>query len=111
MIRPGGRFSSMRVTARKILWIAPLALTLTAHAQVLPRVPLPGVQVPLPVEPGLRGVGDTLRNLPTRALRGQRLFEQHRAELDRDTRGELVVRAEVVAIDITDAALAKAKQA
>jgi subtilisin family serine protease len=69
------------------------------------------VQVPLPVDPAVRGVGDTLRNLPTRAVRSRQLFEQHRAELDRDARGELVVRAEVVAIDITDAALANAQRA
>jgi subtilisin family serine protease len=101
----------MRAPARKILWIASLALALAAHAQVLPRVQLPGVQIPsLPVDPALRGVGDTL-TLPTRAVRSQRLLEQHRAELDRDSRGDLVVRAEVVAIDITDAALAKARHA
>lgn len=102
----------MRIAGRKILWIASLAWALAPHAQVLPQVQVPGVQVPqLPVEPALRGTADTLRNLPTRAVRSQRLFEQHRAELDRDPRGDLVVRAEVVAIDITEAALAKAKDA
>src|SRR5690348_15555089 len=111
MIRPGGRFSSMHVAAQRILWIASLALALSAHAQVLPRVQLPGVQVPPPVEPALRGVGDTMRNLPTRVARSRQLFEQHRAELDRDPRGELVVRSEVVAIDITDAALTTATRA
>jgi subtilisin family serine protease len=102
----------MRSWNRKILWIASLAWALGAHAQLLPRVQVPGVPLPqLPVEPALRGAGDTLRTLPTRAARSQQLFEQHRAELDRDSRGELVVRAEVVALDITDSALAKAKQA
>jgi subtilisin family serine protease len=101
----------MRAWSRKILWIASLAWALGAHAQLLPKVQMPGVQVPqLPVEPALRGAADSLRTLPTRATRSQQLFEQHRAELDRDSRGELVVRAEVVALDITDAALAKAKQ-
>src|SRR6185503_3781264 len=113
MIRPAARISSMRNATRKILWMASLAWALGAHAQVLPQVQVPGVQVPqLPgVEPALRGMGDTVRTLPTRAVRSQQLFEQHRAELDRDPRGDLVVRAEVVAIDITDAALDKAKQA
>jgi subtilisin family serine protease len=102
----------MRAAPRKILWIASLAIALAARAQVLPPVRLPGVQVPpLPVEPALRGVGDALDNLPTRALRSQRLLQQHRAELDRDAQGDLVVRAEVVAIDITDDALANAKRA
>ena len=102
----------MRTWTRTVLWIASLVWALAAHAQLLPQVQLPGVQLPnLPVEPALRGVGDTLRDLPTRAVRSQQLFEQHRAELDRDPRGELVVRAEVVAIDITESALVKAKQA
>src|SRR5262245_40103406 len=109
MIRPADRISSMRMATRKILWMASLVWALAAHAQVLPQVP--GVQLPgLPVEPALRGVGDTVRALPSRAVRSQQLFEQHRAELDRDPRGDLVVRAEVVAIDITDAALDKAKK-
>ncbi len=46
-----------------------------------------------------------------RALRAERLLAQHRAELDRDPRGDLVVRAEVVAIDITPDALAGAQKA
>jgi subtilisin family serine protease len=100
----------MRARVRKILWIASVASALVAQAQVLPQVQLPGLPQ-LPVEPALRGVGDTVRNLPSRAVRSQQLFDQHRAELDRDPRGELVVRAEVVAIDITEAALAKARQA
>lgn len=102
----------MRVWIRKIPWIASLLWALAAHAQVLPQVQLPGVQLPsLPGDPALRGVGETLRSLPTRAVRSQQLFEQHRAELDRDPQGELVVRAEVVAIDITEAALVKARAA
>src|SRR5689334_17272360 len=102
----------MRVALRKFAWMASLAGALVAHPQVLPQVQLPGVQLPaLPVEPALRGTENTLRHLPTRTMRSQQLFEQHRAELDRDSSGELVVRAEVVAIDITDAALARAKQA
>ncbi len=102
----------MRMPVRKFAWITALACVLAAHAQVLPQVQLPGVQLPgLPAEPALHDVGGALRNLPTRAMRSQQLFEQHRAELDRDSRGELVVRAEVVAIDITDVALETAKKA
>jgi subtilisin family serine protease len=102
----------MRSAGRSFLSIASLVWALAAHAQVLPQVQVPNVQLPpLPGEPALRGLSDTVRNLPTRAVRSRQLFEQHRAELDRDPRGDLVVRAEVVAIDITDAALDKAKQA
>jgi Subtilase family len=102
----------MRGTAGKILSIASLAWVLVGHAQVLPQVQVPGVQLPpLPAGQVLRGVDDTLRVLPTRALRNQRLFDQHRAELDLDPHGDLVVRSEVIAIDITDAALGKATQA
>src|SRR4051794_4249945 len=112
MIRPRGPISSMRHSSLMILWSASLAWALGVHAQLLPRVQVPGVQIPqLPVEPALRGATDTLRTLPSRATRSRQLFEQHRAELDRDPRGELVVRAEVVALDITEIALAKAKAA
>ena len=38
-------------------------------------------------------------------------LNEHRASLDRDPRGDLVVRAEVMAIDITDEALASAIKA
>ena len=59
-----------------------------------------------------RAVGGTLRDLAgVRALRTERLLREHRAELDRDPRGDLVVRAEVVAIDITPEALARALDA
>jgi hypothetical protein len=78
----------------------------------LPQVQVPDVQVPGigPVLPeATRALGGTMRELAgARALRVERLFDAHRAELDRDPRGELVVRAEVVAIDITEPALAKA---
>ena len=81
----------------------------------LPRVAVPGVQLPGvgPVLPeAARVVGGSLRELTAaRALRIRRMLEEHRAELDRDPRGELVVRAEVVAIDITPAALDKARAA
>jgi len=95
------------------LTIALAALTWlgTAAAQVLPRVqvpPLPDVRTALPAEP-LRAVAGSVA-LP-RVQRADALYRDHRAELDHDNRGELVVRAEVVAIDITDSALAAAKKA
>lgn len=76
----------------------------------LPQVQLPPVQ--LPQVPGLpettRAASGTLRELSgARALRVDRLARQHRAELDR-VDDALVVRAEVVAIDISPAALERA---
>jgi len=87
-------------------------LSLSASAQ-LPPVQLPPVQLPGKVLPETtRSLGGTLHGLAdARALRSQRLFDDHRAELDRSTGGDLVVRAEVIAIDITDAALANAIKA
>ncbi len=92
-----------------------VALAAPAGAQLpqvqLPQVPVPGVQVPRLPE-ATRAADATLRELTgARALRVEQLVRQHRAELDRDPRGELVVRAEVVAIDISDAALARAVKA
>jgi subtilisin family serine protease len=78
------------------------------------RAQLPQVQVPgVPALPeSTRAVTGSLRELAgARALRAERLLRENRADLDRDPRGELVVRAEVVAIDITEAALAKALDA
>ena len=81
----------------------------------LPQVQVPGVPLPevgrvLPS--ATDALGGTLRDLTqARSLRADRLLRQHRAELDRDPRGELVVRAEVVAIDITAAALQGALKA
>jgi hypothetical protein len=56
---------------------------------------------------GATGAADrTLRRLSgARLTRIEGLSREHRAELDRDPAGELVVRAEVVAIDITEPAL------
>ena len=89
-------------------------MALSASAQ-LPRVQLPPVNVPgapLPLPDATRAVGGTLNELAgARALRIERLASTHRAELDRDPAGELVIRAEVVAIDITDAALSLVQKA
>lgn len=90
-------------------------LSLSAPARLtqaqLPQVQLP-VQLPGSVLPETkRALGGVLRDTGARALRADRLFNDHRASLDRDPRGDLVVRAEVIAIDISDAALANAIQA
>jgi hypothetical protein len=78
----------------------------------LPPVPTPGLPQPGQVVPDLqRAVGGTLNSLAAaRGLRIEQMAREHRAELDRDPRGELVVRAEVVAIDISDAALKRARE-
>jgi subtilisin family serine protease len=93
----------MRRTGLLVLF----AVSIAASAQ-LPPVQLPGVQVP--ALPGVdRAVGNTLRELASaRALRAERLLRDNRATLDRDPRGNVVVRAEVVAVDITPVALEKA---
>jgi len=94
--------------ALPLVFVISVAFARLAAAQLpLPQVQLPGV--PLPgVADAARGVGGTLRDLSAaRALRIQRMSSEHRAELDR-VNDELVVRAEVVAIDIKDAALARA---
>lgn len=87
-------------------------LAFSASAQ-LPQVQLPTVPLPGGVLPEVtRGVGGTLREVTgARALRADRLFNGNRAVLDRDPRGDLVIRAEVIAIDMTEAALAGALKA
>jgi hypothetical protein len=98
----------MRRTKLILLMATSLVIPVTFSRAQLPQVQLPGVQVP-PLPAANRAVDGTLRELSgARALRAERLLRENRAELDRDTRGELVVRAEVVAIDITQAALDKA---
>jgi hypothetical protein len=88
-----------------------LGILASSSTAQLPSVPVPSIPVPaVPDLPGAtRTLGGTLRELSgARQLRVERLLRDHRAELDRDPRGELVVRAEVVAIDITQAALDRA---
>src|ERR1043165_6336863 len=102
----------MRTSAKAFLWMTCLLSGVT-QAQLLPQVQLPPVSAPpvrLPGAPlpqtGLtRNLGDLAG---ARILRISTLARDHRAELDRDPRGELVVRAEVIAIDITEAALQRA---
>jgi subtilisin family serine protease len=101
------------VRAKAFIFAGLFALSASAQLpQVqLPPVSVPGVQVPQLPGAG-RVVGGTLRQLSgARALRVERLLAEHRRELDRDARGDLVIRAEVIAIDITDAALAGALKA
>jgi subtilisin family serine protease len=90
-----------------------VALNGAAPAQLpVPQVQLPQLPSPGQTLPGVRDVGrgaaGTLRDLSTaRALRIERAYREHRAELDR-VNDELIVRAEVVAIDMTAAARAQA---
>jgi len=106
----------MRAMARIGMWAAFLAIAAPAAAQL----PLPEVQLPQSVPDGVplpgqtvndatRTVDRTLRRLTqARATEIGRLNRQHPEELDRDPAGELVVRAEVVAVDISESALQKA---
>jgi hypothetical protein len=97
----------------KHVWLLAAGLVLAGPTGAqLPPVQLPQVQVPGVQVPGLpeatRAVNGTLRELAgARALRVEQLARRHRAELDRID-GELVVRAEVIAVDITQPALDRA---
>jgi subtilase family protein len=116
MIRLETGKSSMRTWLKVGGVFAVLAFAGQAAAQLpVPPVQLPPVQTPASPLPGelvndAQGTVDrTLRRLAqAREIQIDRLVRDHRAELDRDPAGELVVRAEVVAIDITEAALQRA---
>src|SRR6188768_1522070 len=87
-------------------------LAIPASAQVsLPRVGAPElpVQVPIPAAGRLDPLVATLTQ--ARSLRVERLFNEHRAELDRSPPGDLIVRAQVVGFDITEEALARVQKA
>ena len=104
-----------------VLWMMGVLGAGTAQAQLpaglpptVPQVQLPQIQLPVQV-PGNglpqadRAVDGTLRGLAgLRAARIGQLAREHRAELDRDPAGELVLRAEVLAIDPSAAALDRA---
>src|SRR5688572_1767537 len=110
IIRPARWFSSVRLTCLFFLLAGLTGASAVTWAQ-LPQVQVPNVPVPgVPALPEVtRAVGGNLRELAgARALRTDSLLREDRAELDRDPRGELVVRAEVIAIDITQSALDKA---
>jgi hypothetical protein len=98
------------VRIRSFIFLGLLAVSASAQ---LPQVQLPTVPLPGGVLPEItRGAGNTLREVAgARALRAERLLANNRAVLDRDTQGQLVIRAEVIAIDITEAALAGALKA
>jgi hypothetical protein len=114
IIRLTKAFSSVQHARFFLLLAAGLTAAMVSRAQ-LPPVQVPGVPLPevgrvLPS--ATEALGGTLRDLTqARSLRADRLLRQHRAELDRDPRGELVVRAEVVAIDLSAAALERALKA
>jgi len=99
------------------LFICTVSLGLAGSALAqLPQVQVPPLQVPgLPAPPlpdARHALDGTLEQLASaRAVRIEQLARGHRAVLDRDPRGELVVRAEVVGIDVNEAALARATQA
>jgi len=87
-------------------------LAIPASAQVsLPRVGAPElpVQVPIPAAGRLDPIVAKLTQ--ARSLRVERLFNEHRAELDRSPPGDLIVRAQVIGIDITEEALTRAQNA
>jgi hypothetical protein len=107
--------------ARKWVGIWTVALLAGGAGAQIPDVDIPDtvpspVGVPGVLTPGgdlvngVTGAADrTMRRLASaRLARVEVLSREHRAELDRDPAGELVVRAEVVAVDITDAALQRA---
>jgi hypothetical protein len=118
IIRLAQVFSSMGrlVTGFARGFVMSVALAGTAMAQLpVPQVQLPQLPAPggaLPGVPDLaRGVGDRVGDLSAaRALRIERAWREHRAELDR-VDDDLIVRAEVVAIDISEPALAQAVKA
>jgi subtilisin family serine protease len=104
----------MRRSLGKLLLLGWFALG-AAQAQLAPQVQVPAAQVPPIRVPGvsLPEVGDALTHdvhalTGTRTLRIEKLAREHRELLDRDAHGDLVVRAEVVAVDITEDTLKRA---
>ena len=103
----------MRGTSGKIATVMLCWLCGDAAAQIepiMPEIALPPVAVP--GLPGGQALPDalnrTVRSLAgARALRVDRLLREHREVLER-VDDELVVRAEIIAIDITEAALKQA---
>jgi hypothetical protein len=109
------------ITARLGRMLALTMLAGAAHAQ-LPDVDIPDMPtkaVPLPggipqatddlANGALRGADRNLRRLTgARMLRIETLSRENRETLERDPAGELAIRAEVVAIDISEAALRRA---
>ena len=94
------------------LFILAALLTGAAVAQLpVPRVGVPQLPVQVPV-PGAARLDPVLATVTrARALRVERLFNEHRAELDRSPPGDLILRAQVVGIDLTDEALTRVTSA
>src|SRR5688572_25404442 len=120
IIRGGRPVSSMGKISGKLLRILTSALLAgSAQAQLqdmqipdMPETPvtLPDVQKPGGLISGAAGTADrALRQLAhARALRIEQMSRDNRAELERDPAGELAVRSEVVAVDISVPALQRA---
>jgi hypothetical protein len=107
IIRLARSISSVRITPFIVAGL--LALPALPQLQV-PRVGAP--ELPVPVIPQVAGPDRLFRELAqARTLRVERMFSAHRAELDRSPPGDLIVRAEVIAIDMTSDALARALDA
>jgi subtilisin family serine protease len=98
------------VRIRAFILVAWLAIPASAQVS-LPRVAVPDlpVHVPLPDAGRLDPIFATLTQ--ARTLRAERLLREHRAVLDLSPPGDLIVRAQVVGIDITEEALARALKA
>jgi hypothetical protein len=104
--------------AKLARWIGMGALLCAclAHAQIsLPRLPLPNLQ--LPIDP-VRTVNDTLeatrvdeRLRELRKLRIDTLLRTNRTVLEADPRGAPIVRSQLVALDPSVPALARARAA
>ncbi|MEJ1962434.1 MAG: hypothetical protein WDO56_13195 [Gammaproteobacteria bacterium] len=112
-----------RALGRALALVAMIAFAPLAQAQ-LPRVPvpnLPGVQLPNTVNDTVGRLGNTVGNGVTdaasqvdrladlRRLRVDELVRAQRANVERDPAGQPILRAEVVALDPTDAALDRAR--
>jgi subtilisin family serine protease len=106
-----------KTTGKLLRILASAMLAGAAHAQI-PDVEIPDTvtipprlpEVQLPAgETVSRAAEGTLRRLAgARALRIEQMSRDHRAELERDPAGELAVRAEVVAVDVSGTALQRA---
>ena len=95
---------------RTIIIMAWLAIPASAQLP-LPHVTVPELPVHVPITDASRLDPIFATLTQARALRAERLLREHRAELDRSPPGDLIVRAQVVGIDITEEALARVQKA
>src|SRR5688572_19505842 len=117
IIRGPGRVSSMHQRNGNFLRIIAAAMLAgAAHAQI-PDVVIPDTESPPIAIPDIHtpagniasGAERALSRLAgARVLRIEQMSRDHRTELERDPAGELAVRAEVVAVDISAPALQRA---